>query len=186
MDHQGDDFQSAREVCGGLSDTGAHTLETIAATKEFSSSPSTGKFDMPENVSKEFTGPPAQKRYDLCTIEPENVRNEQRIGFSFKVLSTLPPAPNKLLHGNVYFKVGLRAWATTLGARLYFTCQPSNAPADRPPARVVQTDFWYAPASRGKVSYKGNMELLNEASYKLAKQLSCSESAGLSHELDAS
>ncbi|TGN72184.1 hypothetical protein E5083_30780 [Streptomyces bauhiniae] len=75
------------------------------------------------------------------------------------------------------FKVGLRGEASSLGAQLYFVCAQEGVGPDRAP--VIKTEFRYAPASRGEVSYKGNMQLLNEVSYRLAKQLSCQQSSDL-------
>ncbi|MFC9925037.1 hypothetical protein [Streptomyces sp. NPDC127190] len=170
---KGDDhYQSADQVCGGLSESAAHTLETVADTKKFSSEPA-GGFDVPANVHGELKGTPAQKQHVLCSITPEEVRNEQHINLSFKVLPKLPPSPDKGLRGNVGFKVGLRGQASDLGAHMFFRCGQA----------VVETDFRYAPASRGLVSYKGNMQLLNEASYRLAQQLSCLGSSGLAKEV---
>ncbi|MGW7260988.1 hypothetical protein [Streptomyces sp. NPDC054834] len=113
------------------------------------------------------------------------MRNEQHISLSFKVLPELPAPPDKRLRGNVGFNVGLRGEASDLGAQLHFRCARSSSVTGKRAASVVETEFRYSPAGRGKVSYKGNMQLLNETSYRLAKQLSCLESSRLSRKLQA-
>jgi hypothetical protein len=176
-----DGYQSARQVCGGLSDASARTLETIAGTEKFSSSPERGDFQLPATTSEELDGSAVPKQHELCSIKPESVRNEQHIGIYFKVTRTLPAAPDKRLRGNYYFKAGLRAEASDLGAQLYFRCARENSASTK--AQIIKADFRYSPASRGKVPYEGNMQLLNEASYRLAQQLSCLQSSGLTRQL---
>ncbi|MGW3341251.1 hypothetical protein ACWDCL_27670 [Streptomyces sp. NPDC001009] len=169
---------TAREVCGGLSKFAAETLQTIAGTDSFSSEPSQGSPVLPSGFTAEVEKSKGGEEHVLCSVEPEKVKNEQRIRVYAKVLAELPGAPDERLRGNMPFQVGLRGEASALGAHLYFKCARKNTdPAHAP---VIKSDFRYAPASRGEVSYQGNMQLLNEVSYRLAGQLSCLQSSQLS------
>ncbi|MFG3194514.1 hypothetical protein ACGFYT_00115 [Streptomyces sp. NPDC048208] len=170
--------QTAREVCGGLSKSAADTLKTIAGTDSFTSEPSQDSPALPSGLTEEVEKGNGDDEHVLCSIEPEKVKNEQRIRVYAKVLAELPGAPDERLRGNTPFKVGLRGEASALGAQLYFKCARGNA--DPTHAPVIKADFRYAPASRGEVSYQGNMQLLNEVSYRLAEQLSCLPSSQLS------
>lgn len=174
----GDDgrYQSARQVCGGISEESAKSLESVAATKKFTSTLNTKKFDLPTTLPDELTGKVTTKRHVLCRIEPQDVINEQSIAVTFEVLLKDPPPRNKRLHGNSHYKAGLRADASNLGATIWFKCASNNESGDKAP--VIKTDYAYWPA-RGLVSQEGNMRLVNEMSYRLAQQLNCLEGSGL-------
>ncbi|MEW2317306.1 hypothetical protein [Streptomyces bauhiniae] len=172
-----ENYLTSHEVCGGLSDSAAKTLRAVAGTDSFSSEPKQGSSALPSDIAEEVKKSNGEKEHVLCSIEPEKVKNRQRIGLYARVLNELPDAPDERLRGNMSFKVGLRGEASSLGSQLYFVCAQEGVGPDRAP--VIKTEFRYAPASRGEVSYKGNMQLLNEVSYRLAKQLSCQQSSDL-------
>jgi hypothetical protein len=175
-DKDDDRYQSARQVCGGISEQSAKALESVAATKKFTSTLSTRKFELPTTLPDEFDGKIEPKRHLLCRIEPQNVVNDQSIGITFEVVPKAPPPPNKKLRGNSHYKAGLRADASDLGATIWFKCASDGTGEDK--AAIIKTDYAYWPP-RGLISQEGNMRLVNEMSYRLAEQLSCLRSSGL-------
>lgn len=169
-------YQSAQRVCGGISKESAKTLEDVSSTKQFTSSLNTTEFELPASLPDELDGKVTPKQHLLCRIEPQNVPNEQSIGITFEVLSKMPPPPNKSLRGNSYYKTGLRAEASQLGAKIWFKCVQKNTEGSKEP--IIYTHFTYWPPN-GLVSQEGNMRLVNEMSYRLAQQLNCLQGSGL-------
>ncbi|MGA5353771.1 hypothetical protein ACPCJU_15525 [Streptomyces thermodiastaticus] len=170
------DKRSARQVCGGISEQSAQALESVADTKDFTSTVNTSRFELPATLSDELDGKASAKRHLLCRIEPHNVINAQRIGITFEVLQEMPPPKDRRLKGNSHYKAGLRAEASNLGADIFFKCVRDGEVEGKAP--IIKTSYSYWPP-RGLIYQEGNMRLVNDIAYRLAQQLSCLKSSGL-------
>lgn len=163
-------------MCGGISEQSAQALESVAGTKEFKSSLTARRFELPTVLPDELDGKVAPERHVLCLIEPQHVVNKQTVSIDFKVLWKQPSPPDKSLRGNSYYRTGFQAEASDMGAEVYFRCARDGASQEKVP--IIKTTYSYWPPN-GLISQPGNMRLVNEMAYRLAQQLNCLHSSGL-------
>ncbi|WP_157862235.1 hypothetical protein [Wenjunlia vitaminophila] len=153
---------SANEVCGGLTDKAAESLNKITSRSRYSETSLANVEGLARKITLDG------HVHELCTISPVNKKEpliETRV--SFEKLKKLPP--EERAKGLLYFpNIGVRAFSDVLHAELYFQCNKElfygilTYPVSDPDGWEYQ---------------KTQMTVLQDISYKVARELKCADSA---------
>lgn len=155
---------SANEVCGGLTDKAAESLNKITSRSRYSETSLASIEDLARKITSDG------HVHELCTISPVNQKKpliETRV--SFEKLKKLPPEETG--KGPLYFpNLDIRGFSDILHAELYFQCN-----------KELFYGILTYPVSDpdGLEHLKSQMTVLQSISYKVTQELNCVDDANI-------
>lgn len=171
---------SAGKACGGLSSAAASALRGITETDEFKYRHDSAVAAL---IKKSLNNASREERNELlqCEIlpqQPEGSDGVSKITVLFETVPLLPPSENDLL-GQVEYPIALRATANDGNAQIYFSCDISGGISQQKTVPIVRGELIYGPRARKKDPRPGNIKVLQDISYKIAKGMGCANNGDI-------
>ncbi|MEV6381513.1 hypothetical protein AB0M31_19090 [Streptomyces sp. NPDC051773] len=171
---------SAEKACEGLSPAAASALEDITETEEFESRWDSAVASL---LKKSLKEPGQEERNELlaCEIIPQQPKESikfSKISFLFEEVPELPPSEDELWE-LLTLPIGLRATASDYNAEIYFSCDLSGGSSVQKKLPVIRGELLYGGRNRKKDPRPGNIKVLQDISYKIAKGMGCANNGDI-------